>query len=237
MRERPGNRTIGCQRWSHLLFAHWRVDPDEVQAKLPRGLQVDTFRGDAYVGIVPFFMDRIRPAWLPPLPWLSWFLELNVRTYVHDENGRPGVWFFSLDCNQPVAVEIARRFFRLPYIHAKMSAQHSGGTTIYRCLRHGVKGPQWEYQWHDGSDVHEAEAGTLEFFLVERYALFAVGRDGRLYEGRVFHYPYRIQTPVVDVISADPAHLIGFDLVGAPCSVLATAGVDVSIYPLQAQTI
>jgi hypothetical protein len=78
---------VGKQRWSELLFAHWKIDAPTVQATLPRGLFVDTFAGDAYIGVVPFFMQRVRPAWLPPLPWISWFLELNVRTYVHDENG------------------------------------------------------------------------------------------------------------------------------------------------------
>src|SRR5690606_19660805 len=106
----------------HLLFAHWHVDPALVQATLPTGLYVDTYEGHAYLGIVPFAMERVRPARLPALPWFSSFLELNVRTYVHDADGRPGVWFYSLDCNQPLAVTYARWRYHLPYQHARMAA-------------------------------------------------------------------------------------------------------------------
>ena len=114
------------QCWSGLLFLHWPVDPAMIQSRLPDGLFVDTYDNKAWLGVVPFFMDRVRPVMLPPVPGLSWFLELNVRTYVHDAQGRPGVWFFSLDCNQPLAVEIARRFFHLPYEHAAMKAARRG---------------------------------------------------------------------------------------------------------------
>ena len=108
------------QRWAGLLVLHWPIEISLIQDRLPPGLHVDTFNGQAWIGVVPFFMQRVRPTGLPPVPWLSWFLELNVRTYVHDDAGNPGVWFFSLDCNQPVAVEIARRAFHLPYQHAAM---------------------------------------------------------------------------------------------------------------------
>ena len=106
-RVRPDGPFVGRQRWNQLLFAHWEIDSATVQASLPGGLYVDTFAGAAYLGIVPFAMERVRPAWLPALPWVAWFLELNVRTYVHDAMGRPGVWFYSLDCNRALAVAIA----------------------------------------------------------------------------------------------------------------------------------
>ncbi|RYD26824.1 MAG: DUF2071 domain-containing protein, partial [Verrucomicrobiaceae bacterium] len=127
MRVRPAGRPVMFQRWSGLLFLHWRMNPEEIQRRLPHGLHVDTFGGKAWVGVVPFFMERIRPVGIPAVPWLSWFLELNVRTYVYDDKGRPGVWFFSLDCNQPVAVEFARKIFHLPYQHAAMNAEGAGG--------------------------------------------------------------------------------------------------------------
>jgi uncharacterized protein YqjF (DUF2071 family) len=127
-------------------------------------LYVDTFAGDAYIGVVPFFMQRVRPAWLPPLPWISWFLELNVRTYVHDDRGQPGVWFYSLDCNQPLAVAIARRFFHLPYFHASMTAKRSSGAIRYQCQRQGETGAPWCYEWTPGTRSTLAEPGSLEFF-------------------------------------------------------------------------
>ena len=131
-RERPASFLVGRQRWNHLLFGHWKIDAAEIQATLPPGLFVDTFEGDAYLGVVPFFMQRVRPAWLPPLPGVSWFLELNVRTYVFDAEGRPGVWFYSLDCNQPVAVFLARSLFHLPYFHAKMTSVIRDGAIFFQ---------------------------------------------------------------------------------------------------------
>lgn len=233
MRKRPSSAVVGRQRWSDLLFLHWRVSADAVQATLPSGLFVDTFEGDAHIGIVPFLMERVRPAWLPPLPWISYFLELNVRTYVHDADGQPGVWFYSLDCNQPVAVAIAQRFFHLPYLHARMSAKRRDGAIQYQCQRRGQTGEPWRYGWSPGTRAAPAEPGTLEFHLIERYVLFSSDREGRLHEGRVHHTPYRVHTPVVSALSTGPAHLAGFDLKGEPVSLLGAEPVDVSIFPLK----
>jgi uncharacterized protein YqjF (DUF2071 family) len=233
LRQRPSSPCVGRQRWSNLLFAHWKVDPGAVQATLPRGLRVDTFENDAYVGIVPFFMQRVRPAWLPPLPWISWFLELNVRTYVRGPDGRAGVWFYSLDCNQPVAVAIARRFFHLPYFHARMRAKRFGEVIEYECQRRGTEGAAWRYAWSPGADAHAAVPRSLDFFLVERYVLFTADRAGGLHAGCVHHAPYRIQSPAVARFSTGPAQLAGFDLRSEPDSLLGALPVDVRIYPLQ----
>jgi uncharacterized protein YqjF (DUF2071 family) len=229
------SRVIGHQRWRDLLFLHWTVDAAAVQATLPHGLFVDTFAGDAYLGIIPFAMERVRPAWLPPVPWLSWFLELNVRTYVRDEHGTPGVWFYSLDCNQPIGVEIARRFFHLPYQHARMQAERRSEERLYSCQRRGQPAPPWSYRWQTHGTGVPAVAESLTYFLVERYVLFSANRDGRLYEGRVSHMPYRLHTPVLHEHSTGPAGLAGFELEGAPVSVLAAEPVDVSIHPLHAR--
>jgi len=233
LRRRPAGRAIGHQRWSDLLFLHWKIDPRAIQATLPEGLFVDTFAGDAYLGLVPFFMQRIRPAWLPPLPWISWFLELNVRTYVHDAAGRPGVWFYSLDCNQPLAVAIARRCFHLPYFHARMAASHRDGAVHYECRRRDDDAPGGRYTWTPGPDAGPAEPGSLAFFLVERYLLFAADGAGRLFTGRVHHAPYGLHTPEVAEFSTTPAHQAGFELHGEPASVLGARAVDVSIFPLR----
>jgi hypothetical protein len=231
VRQRPDRFSLGHQRWSDLLFAHWQVAPAQVQATLPAGLHCDTHEGRAYVGIVPFFMERIRPAFLPPLPWVSWFLELNVRTYVHDAQGLPGVWFYSLDCNQPVAVQIARRLFRLPYFHARMSARRTRGVIDYRCARHGS--PEARYRWTAAGDARAAAPGSLEFFLLERYVLFTTDAAGGIYRGRVHHEPYRYGATEVEALSTEPAKLAGFDLKGEPCSLLAAKQVDVQIFKLQ----
>ncbi len=118
-RVRPATRSpVMFQSWRHLLFLHWSWDPAAIQATLPAGLHVDTHHGHAYLGVVPFWMDAVRPRFCPPVPGLSWFLELNLRTYVHFADGTPGVWFYSLDCNNPIAVQLARTLFSLPYVHA-----------------------------------------------------------------------------------------------------------------------
>ena len=230
---RTSASAIGRQRWNHLLFAHWRVDPAMVQATLPPGLSVDTYRGGAFVGVVPFFMQRVRPVWLPPLPWISWFLELNVRTYVRDADGRPGVWFYSLDCNQPLAVGIARRFFHLPYVHARMTARIRDRTVSFSCRRRDDASPPWRYKWTPGDGTASARPGSLEFFLVERYLLYASDRMGRLFCGQVEHAPYRLNSPYVSEFSSAPAQHAGFRLEGPPVSVLGARSVDVSVFPLE----
>jgi uncharacterized protein YqjF (DUF2071 family) len=232
MRGRPDRCVVGRQRWSDLLFLHWQIDPALVQSTLPDGLTVDTHNGAAYVGIVPFFMERIRPRWLPALPWVSWFLELNVRTYVHDRNGRPGVWFYSLDCNQPIAVVIARRLFHLQYHHAQMRARRSGGSIDYICRRRGTTKAA-PFSWQAEGTAMEAAPGSLQFFLVERYALFSTAPDGTLHMGRVHHRPYLLRGAAVKEFSTEPARHAGFELAGPPTSALCSDAVDVEIFALE----
>ena len=119
VRGRPKTKPVLQMQWKELLFLHWSWDAREIQATLPTGLFADTFDGKAWLAIVPFFMRKVHPMVLPCLPWLSNFLELNVRTYVHDGAGVPGVWFYSLVCNQPLVVELARRWYHLNYVHAR----------------------------------------------------------------------------------------------------------------------
>jgi uncharacterized protein YqjF (DUF2071 family) len=176
-------------------------------------------------------MERIRPAFLPPVPWVSWFPELHVRTYVHVEHVLRGVWFYSLDCNQPAAVQIARRCFRLPYFHARMSAHRSGRVIDYRCARHGSR--EARYRWTVANDTRTAAPGGLEFFLLECYVLFTTDAAGGIYCGRVHHEPYRFGATEVESLSTEPARLAGFDLKGEPCSLLAARHADVQIFKLQ----
>ncbi|MEO8614208.1 MAG: DUF2071 domain-containing protein [Luteolibacter sp.] len=233
-REKPNGFPVMRQCWSGLLFLHWPVDPALIQSRLPGGLFVDTYDDKAWLGVVPFFMDRVRPVMLPPVPGLSWFLELNVRTYVHDAEGRPGVWFFSLDCNQPIAVEIARRFFYLPYEHAAMEAVQRGNQIDYRCRRKYAAENLAEYHYEAASSAHPAIEGSLEWFLVERYLLFSVKRDGSLYCGRVHHTPYQIAPANCTQWSTEPLRLLGFDEpIEDPPSMLVAEPVDVTIFPLR----
>jgi len=236
LREKPAGFPVMRQRWAGLGFFHWQVDPEVIAARLPRGLHVDTWDGSAWLGVVPFFMQRIRPTGLPPLPWLSWFLELNVRTYVYDDAGRAGVWFFSLDCNQPVAVKLARRWFHLPYEHAEMRASLEGGIIDYSCRRRSEpSAATCRYPCAEGRSTAPADPGTLEWFLAERYLLFSCDKRGRIFTGQVHHPPYRLASidPAAFPGTSLPLAWDGFGISDtAPVSAMVAGAVDVKIYPL-----
>ena len=225
---RPG---VMFQRWSHLLFFHWMCDPEMVQQTLPPGLEVDTYEGMAWIGIVPFCMRRIRPTVLPFLS--SDFLELNLRTYVRDRNGNSGVWFYSLDANHPLAVWTARFLFGLPYRHAEMQVGRRDGEIEYSCRRRGSS-TRMEYRFRPSDNLAEAQIGSLEFFLIERYRLFSV-RRAQLLTGRVYHSPYQIGKAVISNFDKYLFQLDGLQPPpGLPGSVLYSAGVDVTVYPVSA---
>ncbi len=234
---RPSGPVVMRQRWTDLLFLHWTLPPDVIQRTLPPGLTVDVFQNRAWVGIVPFFMEAVRPVGLPALPWISSFLELNVRTYVRDAAGRPGVWFYSLDCNRWPAVEIARRGFHLPYQHAAMQARRGADSTIaYQCQRRPASGhPAATYRYRGSGDVTFAAARTMECFLAERYRLFSWNpRRRQLCTGEVWHQPYPLQPAEVPEWSAAPAAWNGdFQLEGPPVTQHYAKGVDVGIFPLR----
>ena len=235
-RLRPtAQRQVMVQRWRHLLFLHWRVEPEVVQRTLPPALTVDTFDGAAWLGVVPFLMRGIRPVYAPPVPGVSDFLEMNLRTYAVAADGMPGVWFYSLDANQWLAVKVARTTFRLPYFHARMAAGRTAeGTVTYRCHRRGMpESAASAFRWTPVGVPYAAEPGTLDFFLAERYLLFA-DKGGRIFSGQVHHPPYPLRHAAVDRWSAAALPLAGFDVPGRPPDhTVCSDGVDVAVYPIR----
>ena len=221
------------QDWTHLLFLHWEFSPELVQATLPPGLRVDTFGDKAFIGVVPFFMERIRPVLCPAVPGISWFQELNLRTYVYDEQGRPGIWFYTLDCNQWLAVKLARWLFHLPYRHARMRSENESGTLDYQSTRKQDSHVQ-EFRYPaDLRFSQEATPGSLGFFLIERYRLFSTDRRGDLYSGIVHHRPYRFQEVQITDYSTRLFSLCGFEEpITPPVSSLIAEPVSVNIHPL-----
>jgi uncharacterized protein YqjF (DUF2071 family) len=183
-----------AQTWHDLLFAHWPVDAGVLCAQLPRGLELDTFAGRAWIGVVPFRMSGVRVRGTPALPWLSAFPELNLRTYVV-HGGRAGVWFFALEASRLIAVHTARRWFRLPYFHARMSCAAAGLEIEYASERihRGAPAAGFRARYGPIAPVERARAGTLEHWLTERYCLFAADGDGTLLRGDVEHEPWPLQ--------------------------------------------
>jgi uncharacterized protein len=233
-RESPSGKPVMFQRWEELLFLHWAWDPQVLQAVLPPGLTIDTWDNRGWVGVVPFFMRNIRPVWSPVVPGVSHFLELNLRTYVFDAEGRPGVWFFSLEANQALAVILARRFFSLPYQHARMQASSADGEVRYRSQRCGVAShSEFRYQGEGASRL--AEPGSFEFFLVERYLLFSWQEKRRqLFSGQVVHPPYVIRDAGVAKGETDLFGLNDLDApAGPPDHQLYSGGVDVEVFGLR----
>lgn len=217
------------QQWKNLLFLHWRWDAQEIQRTLPPELTAETFDGTAWLGIVPFFMRGVRPVCCPPVPWISNFLELNVRTYVRDANGHPGVWFYSLDCNQPLAVKIAQTAFHLPYFHARMRARVAEGMIDFNSVR---RGRQAGFVYAAEGSSSASDAGSLEEFLLERYRLFSRSRTS-LFSGQVWHTPYTFSPARVAGYSTAPLELAGFAPPAVrPDHAVFSRGVDVRIYPL-----
>jgi hypothetical protein len=219
--------------WRDLLFLHWPVSAAALQRLLPPGLEVETFDGTAWLGVVPFRMARTRVRWLPPIPTTASFPELNVRTYVR-HGDRSGVWFFSLDASSRLAVAGARATFRLPYFHAAMSCGHVGMTTVYASERTDRRGPPASFaaRWCHGSSSAPAMPGTLAHFLAERYCLFAAGRDGRVRCGEIAHAPWRLMSASVELGTCDMTRLLDLELPDCAPYALMAEPLTVAAWPL-----
>jgi uncharacterized protein YqjF (DUF2071 family) len=233
-RERPSGRPAGFQRWRDLAFLHWPVDAGAVAALLPPGLDVDTWDGAAWVGVVPFAMRDVSPWWSPSVPGISNFLELNVRTYVHQGGRAPGVWFFSLDAAKAIAVLIARAGWDLPYHLATMDLSRDGDVVRYASERR-MPGPTpaalaLEYAVEEA--MGEARAGTFEHFLAERYVLYAHGKRG-LRRGRVHHHPYSLHRARVVRVEQSMVSAAGLPRPDGAPHALYSPGVDVDVFALE----
>jgi uncharacterized protein YqjF (DUF2071 family) len=197
IRERPAGAPLMKQNWGKLVFMHWRIDEAHLRPLIPAELAIDTYDGSAWIAVTPFTMWDVRLSFTPPVPWVSAFHETNVRTYVHRE-GVPGVWFFSLDANSLPAVLGARAFYHLPYFHAEIELAQAGARIDYHLRRADADKPaELRTTWTIGAELPEAQPGSLEFFLTERYCLYAARADV-LYRARIHHRPWPLQQAVLD---------------------------------------
>ena len=195
----PRGPWVMRQVWHDLLFAHWAVAAGALRPLIPPQLEIDTFGGNAWIGVVPFRMSGVRmrgPLGLrafPPFP------ELNVRTYVV-KDGKPGVWFFSLDAASALAVWGARRFFHLPYFLARMKCEESGGWIEYSSAREkSTVAAKLLGRYRPVGDAFVGELGSIEHFLAERYCLYTVDRRGRIILCEIHHPPWRLQVAEVEL--------------------------------------
>lgn len=215
------------QSWHHLLFAHWIADAHALRRLVPRALELDLHDGQAWLGIVPFYMTNVRLRFTPPLPWLSAFAELNVRTYVR-VGDKPGIYFFSFDAGRRLAVAAARRVLNLPYVVATMSVKRRGVLSpdhahadeheheiVYNSVRE--KHPAvFRATYGPASAPFEPERGSLEYFLTERYCLYNLNRRGRLYRLDIHHPPWELQFANASITANTMARSAGIDLDGPP---------------------
>jgi uncharacterized protein YqjF (DUF2071 family) len=187
-------------RWHDLLFMHWPVRSESLRPYIPPALTIESFDGRAWIGVVPFRMSRVGPRLMPPMPYISAFLELNVRTYVRAE-GKPGVWFFSLDAANPIAVEAARDAFHLNYYNARMMCQPDGDTLRYSSVRtHRKAAPATlEARYRPIGPAYHSTPGTLEHWLTERYCLYAANRKGTIWRSEIHHAPWPLQPAEVEI--------------------------------------
>jgi len=205
------------QSWDHLLFAHWVVPFNKLRAVVPPQLELDSYEGNCYVGVVPFAMRDVRPRYSPSVPWLSNFLELNLRTYVKDprmiitqtvpgatprdvHKGDGGVYFFSLDCSNPVAVEIACKLYHLPYYNALMGMRLEGEIVHYESVRRHAGSAQIRFKgsYKPAGPVTYSQPGSLEAFLTERYCLLLT-HNGVIYRGDIHHKPWPLQAAEAEI--------------------------------------
>ena len=222
----PGNPWVMGQTWDDLLFVHYRVPREELRPLVPEGLDVEEHSGSAWLGVTPFVVTGLRARGLLPLPFASSFRELNVRTYV-TRDGKPGIWFLSLDASSQLAVEAARRLYKLPYFRAEISVRRRGDEILYDCSRGG--GKAFSATYRAVGDVFNAEPGSLEHFVTERYCLYAQD-DVRLFRADIHHRPWALQPAEarIDLNTIPPLRVPEGDPL-----VHFSARQDVVIWPLQ----
>jgi uncharacterized protein len=231
----PQRRWVMAQTWKDLLFAHWDVDPPALRALVPPPLTLDTLDDRAWISVTPFVVRNLRPRLGPPVPWLSNFAEINVRTYVVAA-GRPGIYFLSLDAASGLAVAAARRAYRLPYFQAEMSVRREGASVRYETTRISGQIPApatFRGRYRPTGPAFTARPGTLDHWLAERYCLYTFDGRGRPLRGEIHHPPWPLQTATAEIDENTMGAQAGLSLDSEPVLRYARRE-DVVFWPLEA---
>jgi uncharacterized protein YqjF (DUF2071 family) len=208
----PSGPWLMTQTWNDLLFAHWPVKKDALRALVPATFELDLFDNDAWLGIVPFHMANVAPRLVPALPWISAFPELNVRTYVRVD-GKPGVYFFSLDAGNPIAVGAARLLLNLPYFTATMTVDaRPNGDVHYDSRRVSEPRPEFTATYRGLGDPRPPAPGTLDYFLTERYCLYGVDHTRHAYRLDIHHVPWPLEPAAGEIAANTMADAAGIRL-------------------------
>ncbi len=216
---RSGRPWAMAMRWDDLAFLHWPVPVATLERFIPPDLQLETFDRHAWIGIVPFRMMAVHARGLPEIPGTNEFLELNVRTYV--TNGtRPGVWFFSLDCANPLAVRGARVGFSLPYFDAQMQSLEAGSDSSFgyssRRTHRGAPAATFRTTYGPTGEIIPSIVGSLEHWLTERYCLYAQRPGGQVIRGEILHQPWPLQACTVEILENTLCDSLGLSLPHQP---------------------
>jgi uncharacterized protein len=187
----PESPWIMEQTWDDLLFAHWKIPQEILRRRIPQSLELDTYQGEAYIAVTPFKMRNVKFRLLPPIPTATDFLEVNVRTYVKRE-GKPGIYFFSLDASSTLSTIGARLGTNLPYHRADMSVTEADGKFNYTSHRRDEPA-ELEVSYQPVTDVFESKPGSHEEFLTERYCLYQEIIGKKLIEIDIHHVKWPLQ--------------------------------------------
>ncbi len=185
------------QEWRNLSFLHWEVLPNKLSKYIPNGLEIDTFEGKAYIGTIPFMMTNVRPRLAFSVPGISTFPEFNIRTYV-TRKGKAGVLFITLDAQSLVTCTYAPWAYGLPYRYCKADMEVDG--TIYKWNSKRKTGEGITGTCTASGEIREAQKGTLEEFLFERYCLYTV-RKGELCIAHTQHDPWKYRDGSAEITS------------------------------------
>jgi uncharacterized protein YqjF (DUF2071 family) len=228
----PREPWVMGQRWSDLIFIHRPAKLDEVRALVPPALTLDLHDGTAWVSVTPFYLSHLHPRGIPPLPFVSEFPELNVRTYV-TYGGKPGVYFFSLDAGNALAVYGARTFYHLPYFRAAMHVREARDGTIHyhsRRTHRGAPRAELSARYRPAGAVTHSRAGTLDHWLTERYCLYALDTRRRVYRAEIHHVPWPLQPAEVEIQGDTMAAAAGLSLSAEPMRLSFSRRLDVLVW-------